>query len=386
MKEVVSRRLTEVLSPRLGSKRRAVLGRLVDRVAEPIEVSVVVPIFDEEDNVAALIGELTRALEGTGRTYEIVCVDDGSKDDSYARLAKAQASDARIKVIQFRRNFGQTAAFAAGFDFAAGEWVITIDADLQNDPADIAKMLQKAEEGYDIVSGWRVKRKDALLLRKFPSKVANYLIGKVTGVGIHDYGCSLKVYHRDVAKNVKLYGELHRFVPAVAASLGVRVAELPVNHRARTAGESKYGGLAKTLSRTAKVFLDLLTVRFLLSFATRPIHIFGGLGLAASTFGLGLGAYLAIMKVLYGATLADRPLLLLAVLLVIVGVQFITMGLLGELVVRTYHESQGKSIYAVRAVLDDSGSRNAEPRDADHGDSGPTDVEEARDAERRDGP
>jgi len=227
--------------------------------------------------------------------------------------------------------------------------VLTIDADLQNDPADIPKLLAKADEGYDIVSGWRIKRQDALVMRKLPSKVANWLIGKVTGVAIHDYGCSLKAYHSDVVKNIRLYGELHRFVPAVAASLGVRVAELPVNHRARTAGESKYAGFFKTIQRATKVFLDLLTVRFLLSYSTRPIHVFGVLGLACTTGGVGLGGYLAAQKLLYGAQLADRPLLLLAVLLIMIGVQLVTMGLLGELVVRTYHESQGKTIYAVRS-------------------------------------
>ena len=212
-------------------------------------------------------------------------------------------------------------------------------------------LLEKAEEGYDVVSGWRVKRQDGFLMRKLPSKVANWLIGRVTGVALHDYGCSLKVYHREVAKNVKLYGELHRFVPAVASSLGIRVAELAVNHRARSAGESKYTGLFRTLTRSMKVFLDLLTVRFLLSFSTRPVHVFGGVGLAASSAGVLLGMYLTYCKIFLGQDLANRPLLLLAVLLVMVGVQFVSMGLLGELVVRTYHESQRKPIYAVRERL-----------------------------------
>ena len=352
--------MSDVDSPAAPSRRPAGPIRLTEREAAPVDVSVVVPIFDEEGNVDGLIAELTRALEGSKRSYEILCIDDGSRDGTFARLRAVQAKDARIKVIRFRRNFGQTAAFTAGFDYAMGEWVFTIDADLQNDPADIPMLLAKAEEGFDIVSGWRKKRKDAFIMRKLPSLAANYLIGKVTGVAIHDYGCSLKVYHRDVVKSIKLYGELHRFVPAVAASLGVRVAELPVNHRARTAGESKYAGFYKTVRRATKVFLDLLTVRFLLSFATRPIHVFGVLGLLATTGGAGLGGYLAIMKLAYGATLADRPLLLLAVLLVIVGVQFVTMGLLGELVVRTYHESQGKAIYAVRTVLDTSVDERSE--------------------------
>ncbi|MEM1029205.1 MAG: glycosyltransferase family 2 protein [Myxococcota bacterium] len=317
----------------------------------PLDLSIVVPIFDEVDNVAPLIEQLTAALAPTGRSYEIICVDDGSTDGSWEKLVAARASDPRVVAVRFRRNFGQTAAFSAGFDLSRGTWCITIDADLQNDPADIPKLLARAEEGFDIVSGWRVKRKDAFIMRKLPSKAANWLIGKVTGVGLHDYGCSLKVYHRDVVKNIRLYGELHRFVPAVANSVGIRWTEMPVNHRARVAGESKYAGLTKTIKRATKVFLDLLTVRFLLSYATRPIHIFGVLGLGAFAVGTALGIYLTALKVFFGANLADRPLLMLAVLLVILGVQFITFDLLGELVIRTYHESQGKPIYTVRTLL-----------------------------------
>ncbi len=320
-------------------------------IERAIELSIVVPIYNEVENIGPLIEQLTEALEGSGRSYEILAVDDGSDDGSFEALREAHEADPRVVVVKFRRNFGQTAAFSAGFDLARGTWVITIDADLQNDPADIPMLLEKAEEGYDIVSGWRVKRKDAWLMRKLPSKVANWLIGRVTGVALHDYGCSLKVYHRDVAKNVHLYGELHRFVPAVANSLGVRYAELEVNHRARVAGESKYTGLSKTIRRATKVFLDLLTVRFLLSYATRPIHIFGVLGLLSTSAGFVLGGYLTYAKLVMGQTLSDRPLLMLAILLVMVGVQFITIGLLGELVVRTYHESQGKPIYTVREVL-----------------------------------
>lgn len=330
---------------------RSLLNGGMSQFTPSCDISMVVPIFNEEENIEGLVAELTRALDGTGRSYEILAIDDGSTDGTFAKLQLANAADPRVKVIQFRRNFGQTAAFTAGFDYAEGAWVVTIDADLQNDPADIPKLLAKAEEGYDIVSGWRVKRQDAFIMRKLPSKVANWLIGKVTGVAIHDYGCSLKVYHHEVVKNIHLYGELHRFVPAVASSLGIRVAELPVNHRARTAGESKYAGFFKTIKRATKVFLDLLTVRFLLSYSTRPIHVFGVLGLLCSAAGTGIGGYLVALKLLYGAQLGERPLLLLAVLLVMVGVQFITMGLLGELVVRTYHESQGKAIYAVRKVL-----------------------------------
>jgi glycosyltransferase involved in cell wall biosynthesis len=314
---------------------------------------VVVPIYNEEDNVEPLVTQLSEALEKAGRTWEIIAVDEGSRDKSFEKLAALADGEPRLRVVRFRRNFGQTPAFVAGFDRARGEWIITIDADLQNDPADIPRMLDKAEEGYDIVSGWRKNRQDAFVARKIPSRAANWLIGKVTGVDIHDYGCSLKIYHRDVAKNVRLYGELHRFVPAVASSLGIRVAEMVVNHRARTAGESKYTGLIKTIARTTKVFLDLLTVRFLLSYSTRPIHVFGSMGLLSTVLGVGIGMYLTYGKLVLGHELSNRPLLMLAVLLVMMGVQFITMGLLGEFVVRTYFETQGKPIYAVREALND---------------------------------
>jgi glycosyltransferase involved in cell wall biosynthesis len=315
-------------------------------------VSIVVPIFNEVENLEELVRALVEALEKIERPFEIICVDDGSTDGSWELLERINAREPRMRAIKFRRNFGQTPAFAAGFDKSRGEWVITIDADLQNDPADIPAMLARAEEGFDVVSGWRVKRKDAMIMRKLPSLVANWLIGRVTGVSIHDYGCSLKVYHRHVVKNVRLYGELHRFVPAVASSMGIRVAEMPVNHRARTKGESKYTGLLRTMSRTMKVFLDLLTVRFLLTYSTRPIHIFGSLGLFASAAGVGIGTYLTYGKLVHGLELANRPLLLLAVLLVTVGVQLLSFGLAAELVVRTYFESQRKPIYAIRTTTD----------------------------------
>ncbi len=318
-------------------------------------LSVVVPIFDEEANIPGLYAELTAALASLGRSYEVLAIDDGSRDGSFAALSAVQARDSRWRVIRFRKNFGQTPAFTAGFDLSLGEWVATIDADLQNDPADIPALLAKAEEGYDIVSGWRVRRQDTMLTRKLPSKVANWLIATVTGVALHDYGCSLKVYHRDVVKNVRLYGELHRFIPAVASSLGIRLVEMPVNHRSRALGTSKYTGLVNTVSRTTKVFLDLLMVRFLLSYSTRPLHIFGTLGLGSSFLGVLLGFWLSYEKLFQGQTLGNRPLLTLAVLLVIVGVQFLSMGLIGELVVRTYHETQKKPIYAIRTVLQASG-------------------------------
>ena len=309
-------------------------------------ISVVIPLYNEEESVPQLYEELTAALEATGHPYEIIVVDDGSSDSSFDRLQRLHELDPRLKVIRFRRNFGQTAAFAAGFDAAQGDVIVTLDADLQNDPADIPRLLTKANEGYDVVSGWRVKRRDPFH-RRLPSQVANWLISRVTGVRLHDYGCSLKVYRREVVKNIRLYGELHRFIPAIASWMGVSIAEIQVNHRPRSFGRSKYG----TVTRTVKVFLDLLTVRFLLSYATRPIHVFGGLGLLAAGAGSALGLYLTYAKLVLKEDIGNRPLLTLAVLLMIVGVQMISMGLLGELVVRTYHESQDKPIYVVREKL-----------------------------------
>ena len=309
-------------------------------------ISVVIPLYNEEESVPQLYEELTATLEATGHPYEIIVVDDGSSDSSFDHLQRLHELDPRLKVIRFRRNFGQTAAFAAGFDAAQGDVIVTLDADLQNDPADIPRLLTKANEGYDVVSGWRVKRQDPFH-RRLPSQVANWLISRVTGVRLHDYGCSLKVYRREVVKNIRLYGELHRFIPAIASWMGVSIAEIPVNHRPRSFGQSKYG----TVTRTVKVFLDLLTVRFLLSYATRPIHVFGGLGMLAVGAGSALGLYLSYVKLVLKEDIGNRPLLTLAVLLMIVGVQMISMGLLGELVVRTYHESQNKPIYVVRERL-----------------------------------
>ena len=315
---------------------------------DEIELSIVIPLFNEEENVKPLYAQLKEALEPLEQSYEIIIVDDGSTDRSFELLRGLQAQDKRLKVIRFRRNFGQTAAFAAGFEYAQGQVVVTMDADLQNDPADIPRLLEKLEEGHDVVSGWRVERwKSAWLTRRLPSVVANRLISETTGVHLHDYGCSLKAYRSEVVKNINLYGELHRFIPAMASWMGVSVAEIPVHYRSRQFGSSKYG-----LSRTIKVILDLLTVRFLLSYSTRPIHIFGSLGLAMSGLGSILGLYLSVVKLALGQDIGSRPLLLLAILLMVLGVQMITMGLLGELVVRTYHESQGKRIYVVREMLE----------------------------------
>jgi len=315
---------------------------------DAVELSIVIPLFNEEESVEPLYAQLQEALESLEQNYEIIVVDDGSTDRSFELLKGLHAQDKRLKVIRFRRNFGQTAAFAAGFEHAQGQVVVTMDADLQNDPADIPRLLEKLEEGYDVVSGWRVERwKSAWLTRRLPSVVANRLISETTGVHLHDYGCSLKAYRSEVVKNINLYGELHRFIPAMASWMGVSVTEIPVHYQPRQFGRSKYG-----LSRTIKVVLDLLTVRFLLSYATRPIHIFGSLGLAMSGLGGILGLYLSVVKLALGQDIGSRPLLLLAILLMVLGVQMITMGLLGELVVRTYHESQGKRIYVVREILE----------------------------------
>ncbi len=311
-----------------------------------MDVSVVVPVFNEEESLEILVQRLTEALTQMGRTYELIFVDDGSRDGSYAVLQRLQAGDERLRVIRLRRNFGQTAAFSAGFDRARGEVIVTLDADLQNDPADIPALLAKLDEGYDVVSGWRRDRQDRFLDRRLPSAVANWLISWVTGVRLHDYGCSLKAYRREVLADVRLYGELHRFLPALAHGLGARVTEMPVKHSPRRFGRSKYG-----ISRTLKVLLDLLAVKFLLSYSTRPIHIFGLLGLISLAGGFGLLAYLGTVRIVLGQDIGDRPLVLLAILLTIFGAQLVTSGLLAELVIRTYYEAQGKPIYIVKEEL-----------------------------------
>ncbi|NOZ71333.1 MAG: glycosyltransferase family 2 protein [Chloroflexi bacterium] len=318
------------------------------------QISIVIPLYNEEDSIPELYRQLTAVLEDYGQPYEVIVVDDGSEDGSFARLQEIYARDKRWRIVRLRRNFGQTAGFAAGFDLARGEVIITLDADLQNDPADIPLLMKKMAEGYDIVSGWRVQRKDTFLSRRLPSMIANWLISRTTGVYLHDYGCSLKAYRREVVKNLRLYGELHRFVPAVASWMGVTIAEVPVNHRAREHGQSKYG-----ISRTFRVMLDLLTVYFLLSYSTRPIQVFGSIGLASSGLGMLLGAYLSYVKLILGQNIGSRPLLLLAVLLIMVGVQMIAMGLLGELIVRTYYESQNKPIYFVRELLQAEGGEES---------------------------
>jgi glycosyltransferase involved in cell wall biosynthesis len=320
---------------------------VVAAAAEPSPfISIVVPVYNEEESIPHLYDRLTDALSRLGHPYEVIAVDDGSRDRSFDLLRQIAQRDRRWIVVRFRRNFGQTAGFAAGFDRARGEYIITIDADLQNDPNDIATLLDKAAEGFDVVSGWRARRQDPFINRRLPSIIANGLISWATGVRLHDYGCSLKVYRAEVVKNINLYGELHRFIPAIASWQGTAVAEVPVNHSARQFGSSKYG-----IGRTTRVLLDLITVRFLLSYGTRPMQVFGAIGLLSMLAGLGISLYLAGVKLLYDLDIGDRPLLLLGVLLLILGVQFIGFGLIGELVMRTYYETQRKPIYVVREEL-----------------------------------
>src|SRR5215813_4101882 len=311
-----------------------------------MDVSVVIPIHNEEPNLEALYRELTEAFSGWGRSYEIIFVDDGSTDRSFGVLEKLQMADPRLRIIRFRRNFGQTAAFSAGFAHARGRLIVTSDGDLQNDPRDIPSLVKMLEEQQlDIVCGWRRNRKDAFLSRLVPSFFANTLISWATGVKLHDYGCSLKVFRSEVVKSIKLYGEMHRFIPAIASEQGVTIGEAEVRHRARVHGQSKYG-----ISRTIRVVLDLLTVKFLLSYSTRPLQIFGLVGLAMSIPGLLIMAYLTFVKFAMAESIANRPLLMLAVLLVFTGVQLLTLGLMAELLVRTYHESQNKPTYVIREI------------------------------------
>jgi len=311
------------------------------------ELSIVLPAYNEEKNLEPLILGLRAALESLDEEYEIIIVDDGSVDGSFQVLRQLHSDDPHLKVVRLRRNFGQSAAFSAGFDRARGQVIVTLDADLQFDPTDISKLLDKLAEGYDIVSGWRIGRQESLLTRRLPSTVANRLISSITGIRLHDYGCSLKAYRAEVVQNVQLYGELHRFIPALASWMGVRVAEVPVSHHRRRFGKSKYD-----LSRTIRVLLDLLTVKFLLSYSTRPMQVFGLLGMVSFAAGTTIAAYLSFIRLFLGSPIANRPLLLLAMLLIFVGVQLVTMGLLGELTIRTYHEAQGKKIYAIREMLD----------------------------------
>jgi glycosyltransferase involved in cell wall biosynthesis len=310
-----------------------------------VEVSVVIPIRNEAPCLEELHRELTAALRTSGRSYEIIVIDDGSTDDSFEILARLQALDPDLRVIRFRRNFGQTAAFAAGFDHARGRVIVTLDGDLQNDPRDIAPMIDVLERGFDIVCGWRKDRKDAFFTRRLPSIVANRIISVATGVRLHDYGCSLKAFRAEVVKPLKLYGEMHRFLPAIASEQGVAIREMPVNHRPRRHGASKYG-----IGRTIRVILDLLTVKFLLSYATRPLQIFGLIGLSMTALGALISGWLAYERLAGFDVSLNRPILFLGILLIITGVQLVTLGLLAELQARTYHESQNKPTYVIREI------------------------------------
>jgi glycosyltransferase involved in cell wall biosynthesis len=308
-------------------------------------LSIVIPILNEEENVPILAEEIRQALDPPGIAYEVIAVDDGSNDATWARLEAVHAQDSRWILIGLRRNFGQTAALSAGFARARGDVIVPLDGDLQNDPADIPRLLELAKD-FDVVSGWRKNRQDKLLSRRLPSLLANWLISKVTGVHLHDYGCTLKAYRREVIEHLRLYGEMHRFIPAIASWMGITLTEVETHHRPRRFGRSKYG-----ITRTLRVILDLMTVKFLLSFATRPIQVFGMLGLLASGLGVGIGAYLTCLKLVFGAQIGGRPLLFLGALLIVVGVQLVVMGLLGEMLVRVYHESQRKPIYMIKRVV-----------------------------------
>lgn len=318
------------------------------REAEPAsyeipEVSVFLPVYNEEPNLLPLHSKLDEALKQLSRTAEIIYVDDGSTDGSLKILQNIARLDDRVRVVALKRNYGQTAAMAAGIDAARGKVLIPMDADLQNDPADIVRLLDKLDEGYDVVSGWRKNRQDKLITRKIPSMMANKLISWIGGVRLHDYGCSLKAYRREALQDVRLYGEMHRFIPIYASWAGARVSEIPVEHHARTMGKSKYG-----LSRTLKVVFDLMTIKFMASYQTKPIYVFGSFGMLAFLISLLAGLYAVFLKLFHKADFVQTPLPILAIVMFAVGIQFLLMGLLAEMLVRTYHESQAKSIYAVR--------------------------------------
>jgi glycosyltransferase involved in cell wall biosynthesis len=310
------------------------------------EISVFLPVYNEEPNLHPLHAKLDQALKALGRSAEIVYVDDGSSDGSLKILRELADMDPRVRVVALRRNYGQTAAMAAGIDAARGKVLIPMDADLQNDPVDITRLLDKLDEGYDVVSGWRKNRKDKMVTRKIPSMIANRVISWIGGVPLHDYGCSLKAYRRESLEDVKLYGEMHRFIPIYASWAGARVTEIPVEHHPRTMGKSKYG-----LSRTLKVVFDLMTIKFMASYQTKPIYVFGSFGMLAFAISLLAGLYAVFLKLFHKADFVQTPLPVLTIVMFAVGVQFLLMGLLAEMQVRTYHESQSKPIYAVREKL-----------------------------------
>src|SRR5689334_2690732 len=313
----------------------------------PIQFSIVVPFFNEQENIPPLYMKLTEVMDGIGEPYELVFVDDGSRDSTFRVLSEIFEHDRRVNLIRLRRNFGQTPALKAGFDFARGEVIISMDGDLQHDPEEIPKFLEKIEEGYDLASGWRYARKDHWLMRQIPSRAANWLMAKLSGVDLHDFGTTFKAYRREIIQEIQLYGELHRFIPALASTTGARIVEVPIENLERKAGKSNYG-----IGRTIRVFLDLLIVKFLLDYSTRPLQFFGLLGVGGVTTGMALAGYLGFEKFANHVNVMTQhgPLLLLAVALFVSGVQFVSMGLLGELIARTYYESQNKPVYALREV------------------------------------
>lgn len=315
-------------------------------IENPPELSLFLPVLDEEDNLRPMHAKISEALNALGKTAEVIFVDDGSTDKSLEILKEIAASDDRVRVISLRRNYGQTAAMSAGIDAAKGNILIPMDADLQNDPADIIRLLEKLDEGYDVVSGWRKNRQDKLISRKIPSQIANRIISWIGGVPLHDYGCSLKAYRRDVIQDVKLYGEMHRFIPIYASWAGARVTEIPVDHHARTMGKSKYG-----ISRTIKVVFDLITIKFMASYQTKPLYVFGAFGVIAFFISIIAGIWAFVLKLFYSTSFIQTPLPIIAVVMLAISVQFVLMGLLAELQVRTYHESQDKAIYAVREKI-----------------------------------
>ncbi len=330
-----------------------------EKVREKIELSIVIPIYNEEENLLILYEKLKNVLDSLGKSYEIIFVNDGSTDKSWEIIKELAEKDPHVVGVNFRRNFGQTAAMSAGFDIAKGEVIITMDGDLQNDPEDIPKLLEKLNEGYDIVSGWRKDRKDDFLSRTLPSRIANWLISKVTGVHLHDYGCSLKAYRAEVAKNLDYYGEMHRFLPALSKAVGAKVTEIPVKHHPRIYGKSKYG-----ISRTFKVLLDLILVKFLLDYRTKPLRVLGGTGAVLFLIGFLALAYLVFVKIFLGQDIGQRPLLIFGTLFVLTGIQLISTGIVAELITRTYYESQGKRPYVIKEVVTSEGHTEKEALEA----------------------
>lgn len=322
------------------------MAKVIDTGKRAYDVSVVIPVLDEGGNLEDLYNDIRHALESAKKCFEIVFVDDGSTDDGIQRIERLAASDGRVKLVQFTRNFGQTAAMAAGFAYAQGRIYVAMDADNQNDPADIPSLLRMIDDGYDVVSGWRQRRRDKLITRRIPSMIANRLLSRVTGVRLKDFGCSLKAYRAEYIDSIELYGEMHRFIPALAFMAGAKVVEVPVNHRPRIKGESKYG-----LTRVFKVLMDLLTVKFLSSYATKPGYLFGGVGSILCVGGMLSAVEVIVEKCSAGTFAHKNPFLLLAVFLFFLGVQLILMGLIAELLVRTYHESQGKKTYLVKRTV-----------------------------------